>query len=378
MTSIRDPIYGTIDIEDEFIPLIDNPYFQRLRNIKQNSLLYCVYPSAKHDRFSHSIGAYHLMKKVLTNQNNKHISKKDAFTLKAAALLHDIGHGPFSHLWEDLVEEFDHEEMSIQIIKQIFKLPKVADVIAKKHPLYPLLSSVIDVDKLDYMARDSYFCGVGYGHTDVERIVESMHVIEGKVVVGAKVVSSVEHMITGRISLYKSTYYHHLVRAMDTLLGKIFLRVSDLKKEEKEVYFDELLLKFMNGEGSLKDFRYLDDSLIRFHLYKWSGSKDSILKDLVRRFLDRSGFKALAPKIYKLNKADIKKEIKKTYDLRYYFFDHKYQKGVYESEVLVKKQNGTLVPLSKFSNYVRSIIDIPIDVNYYIGPNEVMDEIKKN
>lgn len=378
MIRIRDPIYGTIEIEDEFLPLINNPYFQRLRNIKQNSLLYYVYPSAKHDRFSHSMGVYHLMKRVLGNANNKNISKEDRFNLKAAALLHDIGHGPHSHLWEALVDGFDHEDMSSEIIREVFNLPKVAEIIEKKHPLHPLLSSVIDVDKLDYMSRDSYFCGVGYGHTDMERIVESMHVINNKIAIDAKVVSSVEHMITGRISLYKSTYYHHLVRAMDALLEKIFFRIRKLRSEKVELYFDEILLKFIQGKGTVKDFIYLDDAVIRFHLYKWSESKDEILNDLVKRFLNRGGFKALDPVIYGLKREDVIKEISKTHDSDYYFYEKPIQKSVYESEVLVKKKTGEILPLSEYSPYIKNVISLPIYAHYFIGPEEIMKQFKEN
>lgn len=376
MIQIRDPIYRTIEVEDAFLPLIDNPYFQRLRNIKQNSLLFYVYPSAKHDRFSHSIGVYHLMKKVVENQNNTHLSDEDRFNLKAAALLHDIGHGPYSHLWEHLIEHFDHEAMSSLIIREEFKLPQVADIIEKKHPLYPLLSSVIDVDKLDYMARDSYFCGVGYGHTDVERIVESMHVIDGEIVIDAKIVSSVEHMITSRISLYKSTYYHHRVWAMDALLERIFLRVKHLVEEEHLPYFDELFLKFFNGEGTSQDFLHLDDTIIKWHLHKWSASSDAILSDLVYRFLSRSGFKALDPLIYGINAADVQEKIAQHFDVTYYFYNKSYEKTTYESEVFVKKKTGELVKLSEFSEYVKNTITVPISIRYLIGPAEVMDVFK--
>ncbi|MCA9477827.1 MAG: HD domain-containing protein [Nanoarchaeota archaeon] len=378
MIRIRDPIYRTIEIEDEFLPLINNPYFQRLRNIRQNSLLYFVYPSAKHDRFTHSMGVYHLMRRVLNNENNAGISKEDQFALKAAALLHDIGHGPNSHLWEVLVENFDHEQMSSQIIREEFKLPQVADIIEKKHPLYPLLSSVIDVDKLDYMSRDSYFCGVGYGHTDMERIVESMHVIDKKIAIDAKVVSSVEHMITSRISLYKSTYYHHLVRAMDALLEKIFERVQYLRKNDKELYIDELLLNFMQGKGTVKDFVHLDDSVIRWHLFKWSQSKDPILKDLVTRFVYRGGFKALDPVVYGITKEEVLAAIGKSFDVNYYFYETPVKKTVYESEVLVKKKTGELVALSEFSPYIKNVISLPISAIYFIGPTEVMSEFKEH
>lgn len=376
MIHVRDPIYKSIEVEDEFIRLVDNPFFQRLRNIKQNSLLYFVYPSAKHDRFSHSLGVYHLMKLVVENSYNQHLSDKDKFHLKAAALLHDIGHGPYSHLWEQLIPSFDHEEMSSKIIREKFGLGVVADIIEKKHSLHPFLSSVIDVDKLDYLARDSYFCGVGYGQTDVERILKNMRIEDGKIVVDPKLVSSVEHMITGRISLFKSTYYHHRVQSMDILLEKIFSRVRYLVENNNLMYCDDILLSFIEDRGNLQDFVRLDDTVIKWHLLKWQEEKDNILADLVERFLERKGFKGLDPRVYKVTGKELQQRIAKDYDVEYYFYEKNLEKTPYEKEMYVKKKDGSLMKLSEFSAYIHNVISLPIQVHYLIGPDEIIDEIK--
>ena len=375
MITLKDPIYNLIEIEDEFLKIINNPFFQRLRSIKQVAMLFYVYPSAKHDRFTHSIGTYHLMRKVVEN-NKMNLSDKDKFNLKAAALLHDIGHGPYSHSWENLAENFDHEEMSSKIITEIFNLPEVADIISHKNKLYPLLSSVIDVDKLDYMARDSYFCGVGYGNTDVERIVSHMYIKNDKLCVSPKIIPSIEHVITGRISLYKSTYFHHSVRAMDALIEGIFNRAKDLFNKNKPIFIDPLLGVFLKGEQTLNDFLLLDDSIIEFHLKKWINEKDPVLKDLIDRFFYRKGFKAVNLTLNPTAKINLIKDktielIKNPEHLKYYFHQDMIKKGVYESEVYIEKEDGCLIPLSEYSIYIKKLTEICILEQFIIFPKEI-------
>lgn len=372
MFTIKDPIYKLIEIEDEFAPLIDNPYFQRLRNIKQNALLYFVYPSAKHDRFTHSLGTYHLMKEIVNN-GLMDLSDNDKFNLKAAALLHDIGHGPYSHSWEHMVSNFDHEEMSARIIREIFNLPVAADIIEKKHPYHKLLSSVIDVDKLDYMARDSYFCGVSYGTSDVERIVRSISVADGKLIIPVSLVSSVEHVIMGRISLYKSTYFHPSCRSKDALMEAVFSCVRNLHVSSQDVFVGPLLAKFLDGTNTLSDFLYLDDSVLEYHLNVWRTSSDPVLNDLANRFFSRKSFVAMDLFIHGDEfLIDVKKRINEKYSFPYYFHEDCFVKGVYENEIYVKKPNNELVALSKFSEHIAGIIKTPIKVHLVIFPKDVL------
>ncbi|MCF7799155.1 HD domain-containing protein [Candidatus Woesearchaeota archaeon] len=372
MIIVRDPLYGIIEVENEFLPLLDNPYFQRLRHIKQDALLFYVFPSAKHDRFSHSLGAYHLMRQVVEN-NSKMISKEDAFTLKAAALLHDIGHGPYSHTWEQLIDGFDHEAMTVKIINEEFNLPNVAAVVEKKHPLSSLLSSVIDVDKLDYMARDSYFCGVGYGYTDVERIVRYLSIQDGKLCISPKIFSSVEHVIMSRINLYNSTYFHHSVIVKDVLMKNIFKRAKELFLANETIFVDELFAKFLRGQGSVDDFLLLDDSVIEFHMNKWRLEEDEILADLVARFFSRKGFASANNLFDTVSPEAIKAKVSEVYDSAYYFADFTIKKGVYENEAYVVKSNGTLAPLSQLSEHIAGIVNIPIKKRFIIAPKEFLN-----
>lgn len=366
MIVIRDPIYRLIEIEDEFLFVIDNPYFQRLRRIKQNANLFSVYPSAKHDRFCHSLGVYHLMKQIT---NRLDISEEDAYNLKAAALLHDIGHGPYSHFWER-VTGFNHEEFSQKIIREIFNLPEVASIVAKKHPLYPLLSSVLDVDRLDYMARDSYFCGVGYGDTDVDRIVNNMYARDGKIIIPPKIVPSVEHVITGRASLYKSTYYHHSVRGMDMLLLSIFKRAKVVGE-----FYDDVMRKGFFGEVSTKDFLLLDDALIEYHLNKWRSSEDLVLHDLVDRYFSRKSFGTLNVHHYDVDKDKLLLQVSEKFNPNYYYKYDVVTKDVYGDEIYVQK-GDKLIPLSSFSTFISQIANTPIHEEFVIAPKEFTKEIK--
>ncbi|MGM5481382.1 MAG: HD domain-containing protein [Nanobdellota archaeon] len=375
MISIRDPIYRIITLEDEFLPLLNHPFMQRLRSIKQNSMLFHVYPSAKHDRFSHSLGTYYLALKLSEN-GVVHMSDDEKRSFKQAALLHDIGHGPYSHLWESLVGDYDHETMSVRIIREVFDLSEAAAIVEGNHSLSPLLSSVLDVDKLDYMARDSYFCGVGYGNTDVDRIIDHMAVKDGHVVIDSKVVPSAEHVIMGRISLFSSTYYHHSVRAMDALLKKIFLRAKELYVAGRDnLFVDDLLSKCFDNSFSLYDFLGIDDALIDYHLIKWKCSSDPILKDLVTRFHSRTGFSSLDMKRYDLTADDVL-PLPENYDENYYFGIDEISKGVYENELLVCKVDGSIVSLSEYSPYIAKIKDIPLEKKFLIGPKEVFSHFK--
>lgn len=218
---IKDPLYKNIVILNSDKKYIETFEFQRLRNIKQLSFVDFVFPSANHTRFSHSIGAYNLMRKVLLNGYIKADSKTKT-NLRLAALLHDIGHGPFSHLWEKVFPSFDHEKSTQDILKK-FGLDEVASIIDKKSEFSSLITSTIDVDKLDYMARDSYFAGVSYGFSEVEYILENITIIKGKVVIKPKAIQSIEDLITQRVNLFKTVIFINLQLVM-IFYFKVFLK----------------------------------------------------------------------------------------------------------------------------------------------------------
>jgi HD superfamily phosphohydrolase len=226
------------------------------------------------------------------------------------------------------------------------------------------------------MSRDSYFTGVGYGKTDVDRITKNIFFQDNKLCINPKVIPTVEHLIIGRNLLYRSTYFHRKVRAMDMNLSKIFARAKELYLDNKDLFIDELLAKSFEGKLKLDDFLLTNDSLIEFHLLKWKNSNDSILKDLVKRFYLRDkGFTAISKSWINIKKSDALNEIKKSFDEHYYFKEDIIKKTVYESEVYVKKYNNALVPLSKFSEIIKRVKDFDIHEEFIIGPSEI---IKKN
>ncbi len=298
--------------------LLDSKEFQRLRYIKQVSFVDFVYPSANHTRFSHSLGTYHLMKQVVNN-GLMDIPKKEKENLYLAAMLHDIGHGPYSHLWERVFPHFDHEKSTQQILRKM-GLDEVADILNKKSEYSHLISSTIDVDKLDYMARDSYFAGVSYGVAEVGFIIQHMYVKEGKLIVMPSALSSVEDLITQRVNLFKTVYFHKFAMEYDLLFVKIFQRVKDLLKEGKIIHMNPHLMAFFKREDDIDDLLALNDTIILSQVFEWASHTDEILKDLCSMFVERRKFNCINMNHHKnANVAKIKKETAKKYDLKYYF-----------------------------------------------------------
>jgi hypothetical protein len=250
-----------------------------------------VYPSANHTRFSHSLGAYHLMKKVLLNKLID-ADPKTKENLKIAALLHDIGHGPFSHLWEKVFPHFDHEKATQEIIRKM-GFNGAADILIKKSEYSQLVSSTIDIDKLDYMARDSYFAGVSYGVAEVDFILQHIFVKNGKLTIMPSSLSSVEDLITQRINLFKTVYFHKMAVEYDFIFIKIFQRVKYLLKQKKEININKNLLSFFNKTNTLKDLQELTDYLILSHIHNWREHEDKILSNLCENFLQRNKFKVV-------------------------------------------------------------------------------------
>ncbi len=367
--NFKDPIYDYIDVEEEFEDIVKNPYFQRLNKVKQLALLYVVYPSAKHDRLTHSLGAYHLAKKVMDNKKFESTSE-EKFEIKAAAMLHDVGHGPYSHLWENIVPEYDHEKITIDIINKIFKLPNVAKVIEKKHRFSKIISSVIDVDKLDYMARDSYFSGSSYGLSDTIRIVNNLSFVDDKLFIPTKAVGTVEHVLVSRNMLYRSVYWNSKSIAKSILLTNILKRAKEIKDE---IYIDEIFAKMLENKFDLDDFLDMNDVIIDYHLQKGKKVKDKILNDLIKRFFSYDGFNCMSTRWKKLDVDNIKSEIAKNYDINYYFKEIKLRKTIYEDEIYVQDLDKNLIELSKYSDIIKLKDQLEIRQKFIVGPKEIVN-----
>ncbi|NPB03808.1 MAG: HD domain-containing protein [Thermotogae bacterium] len=311
MKHIQDPIYDDfIELDDMALAVVSHPYFQRMRRIMHLGLAHYVYPGATHSRFSHMLGTYHLSVKFLNNfrKRNYKIPKELYDAVRLGALLHDVGHTSLSHALEFTLLPFRHEEMGLALINSEFRKvlgdslsDLILDVFRKKvEPFaYELVESQMDVDRLDYLRRDAYYCGVDYGLVDVERIVQTSELYpmpQGRtLVIVEKGMFAVESYIIARYLMYWSVYYHKTNLSFQALLFSLFKRVRVLNSEGG-ISIPLPLLKLMEASSPydvLEDFYRVDDPFIFHAIQTWTDSKDTILSDLSRRLLNRVRFKAL-------------------------------------------------------------------------------------
>lgn len=310
---INDPIYGFISIPDEFIfDVIEHPYMQRLRRISQLGLSHLVYPGAVHTRFQHVVGAMHLMGKAINVLKNKgcEISPDEKRAVLLAILLHDIGHGPFSHALEfDIVKSVTHEDISayfIQSLEQTFgsDLNLALKIFEDKHEkpfLHQLVSSQLDMDRLDYLNRDSFFSGVSEGIIGSDRLIEMLAVHKGQLVLEEKGIYSVEKFIVARRLMYWQVYLHKTVVAAEYMLIYALRRAKWLARNGINVFSSPALSFFLNKDLSkqefendksvLENFAALDDYDILQSLKVWSNHKDATLKFLSSSIVNRKLFK---------------------------------------------------------------------------------------
>nr|WP_117882840.1 HD domain-containing protein [Aureibaculum luteum] len=302
----NDPIYGFINIPSELIfDIIEHPYFQRLRRISQMGLSSFVYPGAHHTRFEHAIGAMHLMDKTITILKNKSIaiSKEEEQALLIAILLHDIGHGPFSHTLEhSLVTSIKHEDISIIFMEKLNnefqgKLSLAIEIFKGNYHrkfLHQLISSQLDVDRLDYLKRDSFYTGVTEGNINAERIISMLTVVDDNLVVEEKGIYSVEKFIVARRLMYWMVYLHKTSLVADYLLVKILKRAKSLILSGSSLPCSKPLRFFLEAdenmkfdESKLNYFSQIDDYDIIMALKEWRHNDDFILSSLCTSILDR-------------------------------------------------------------------------------------------
>ncbi len=313
---INDPVYGFIHIRNTFIfDLIEHPFFQRLWRISQMGLSHLVYPGAKHTRFHHALGCMYLMQKAVQTLRHKRItiSAQEEEALYIAILLHDIGHGPFSHAMEhSLVEGISHEEISLafmQELNRIFpeKLSIAIEIFQKKYPkafMNQLVSSQLDMDRLDYLKRDSFYTGVGEGNINSERIIAMLTVKDDTLIVEEKGIYSIEEFLVARRLMYWQVYLHKTSIGAEFLLIKVLERVKELYKEGKhlpmtpalEFFVQNHITKELFDSKALQLFAQLDDYDIISGLKQWQYSDDKVLSNLSYRLLNRD---LLRVKLYK-------------------------------------------------------------------------------
>jgi HD superfamily phosphohydrolase len=315
---INDPVFGFINIRSELIfDLIEHPYFQRLRRIKQLGLSYLVYPGANHTRFEHALGAVHLMRSAIGILRLKglEISDEEADAATIAILLHDIGHGPFSHALENtVVQGIPHEKISILLMEELNRQfegkLELAICIFKdqyaRHFLHQLVSSQLDMDRLDYLSRDSFFSGVSEGVISSERIIKMLHVKNDELVVEYKGIYSVENFLIARRLMYWQVYLHKTVLSAEYLLINVLTRAREIAQSDDQLFATPVLKAFLTNNVTLNDFVHnhlvdgrpvldlfanLDDNDIISSIKEWQNHPDAILSYLSGCIINRRLFK---------------------------------------------------------------------------------------
>lgn len=309
----NDPVYGFINIPYNIIfDLIEHPYFQRLRRIKQLGLTDHVYPGALHTRFHHALGAMHLMTQAIDVLRSKgvKITNKEAKAASIAILLHDIGHGPFSHVLEHTLVNIHHEEISLFFMEALNKefkgkLTTAIQIFKNEYPkafLHQLVSGQLDMDRMDYLTRDSFFTGVYEGVIGYDRIIKMLSVKDGNLVVEHKGVYSIEKFLIARRLMYWQVYLHKTVVASEQMLVKVLKRAKELAEKKKQLNISDNLAYFLYHSPSkpfqknekkelLKHFALLDDYDIYSALKNFVNSDDFFLAYLSKSLLNRNLFK---------------------------------------------------------------------------------------
>jgi HD superfamily phosphohydrolase len=379
---VNDPVYGFIAIPDDLIfDIIQHPYFQRLRRISQLGLTNLVYPGALHTRFNHALGAMHLMTIAIATIRRKghEITPEEERGVLIAILLHDIGHGPFSHTLEyDIVNKVSHEDISSFFIERISiafdgKLD-LALLIFKnnyhKKFLYQLVSSQLDMDRLDYLNRDSFYTGVSEGKIGSDRIIEMLNVHEGNLVLEEKGIYSIEKFIVARRLMYWQVYLHKTVTASELMLIKIMQRAKELSTKNVELFASpafQFFLKnaitkddFQNNTEVLEQFAQMDDYDILGAVKVWQNHSDKILSFLCKRLINRELFKIeLSKEPFSEERIQLEREtVKAKYDLNdeelsYFVYSEKRSNNAYNKKyqkINILMKNGEIIDISQASD----------------------------
>ncbi|MBG65924.1 MAG: phosphohydrolase [Flavobacteriales bacterium] len=377
---INDPIYGFINIESQLITkIINHPYFQRLREIKQLGLSYLVYPGAKHTRFQHAIGSMYLMQIAINQLRKKNniITDEESEALKIAILLHDIGHSPFSHALENsLVKNISHESLSslfMYKLNEVFnnKLSlaiKIFNNNYHKKFLHQLVSSQIDMDRLDYLKRDSFFSGVKEGNINTDRIIKMINVVNDKLVVEEKGIYSIENFLIARRLMYWQVYLHKTVISSENMLIKVLNRAKEIIN--KKIFTTPALNIFLENDFSHNDFinnsnlidifSKLDDTDIYVCLKYWMKNEDFVLSNLSKMIVNRNLLKIEIQnipfsdkKINSFKEKFIKKYNINRDEINYFVFTDKVSNRLYnldENNINILLKSGKIIDISKASD----------------------------
>ena len=379
----NDPVYGFINIPYGILfDIIEHPYFQRLRRIKQLSLTEYVYPGALHTRFHHALGAMHLMRQALQVLQAKKvkITKEERKAALIAILLHDIGHGPFSHTLEHTLINVHHEDLSILFMEELNKVFKgeletAIAIFQNKHPkkfLYQLISGQLDMDRMDYLNRDSFFTGVYEGVIGYDRIIKMLNVHRGKLVVEEKGIYSIEKFLMARRLMYWQVYLHKTVLVAEQMLVKTLERAKDLAEQGRHFQVSPSLAFFLENELTAADFMEnrtellehfarLDDYDIIAALKIFAHDEDKVLAFLANSILNRRLFKIelknspVERDYLESVRHKVAREKQLTSEaLNYLVFTGMERNSAYNSsrdEIKILFKNGTIRPMSESTDY---------------------------
>ncbi len=383
----RDPIYGYIKVDYKIIDeLIDAKEFQRLRRVRQLAGLSMTFHTAEHSRFGHSLGAYEMARKVIENAEgiSDNLNEYEQIVFLCTALLHDIGHGPYSHAFEAVMKYNHHEDMTIRVLLEDTDINKIlnkydkdlasdiANVIGHKGKfvlIEQLTSSQLDVDRMDYLQRDSYFTGALYGTIDVDRIIRSMKIQNHEVLYRASGAPAIESYLMARYHMYNQIYYHPVARSYELLLQSIFIRITDIADTNEWV--KQYLGDFIKAvkDNDLNAYLYLDDAYVNGFIKLLSKTcDDKILKDLCNRFFERRLYEVIDLKL----ENDLAKiqRIKNKYTsdpilFRYYFEQSSLSQYAYRhtddidkvDNIKILLPSKKTISLEKYSPIVKGLID---------------------
>jgi HD superfamily phosphohydrolase len=400
---VNDPVYGFITIQYELLfDIIEHPWFQRLRRIRQLGLTDYVYPGAQHTRFHHALGAMHLMSLAIESLRSKghEITDEENLSAQAAILLHDIGHGPFSHALEhSIVNGLNHEELSLLFMRKLnthfegkleMAIAIFTDTYHKKF-LHQLLSSQLDVDRLDYLNRDSFYTGVAEGTVGSDRIIKMMEVVNGELVLEEKGIYSIEKFLLARRLMYWQVYLHKTVLAAENLLVNMLKRAKYLAQNGEVVFATKGLNYFLNSRNStynenldeefIEHFSHLDDYDIFAAAKEWMSHTDKILVELSTRLIERKLFK-IRIEDQPFKESEIA-QLKALWQLKgnseqdafYYIFTGEITNSAYKSgeeKINILLKNGTIRDVRDASDQLRlSVYSESIRKYFLCYPKEI-------
>lgn len=394
---INDPVHGFITLPDEFIfDLIEHPFFQRLRRIKQLGLSHLVYPGANHTRFHHALGAMHLMTKAIDvlRSKNIQISEEERLGAIIAILLHDIGHGPFSHTLEHtLLKSIHHEEVSLLFMQRLNKefngkLDLAIAIFTNNYPktfLHQLVSSQLDMDRLDYLQRDSFFTGVSEGVVGSDRIITMLDVKDNNLVIEEKGIYSIENFIGARRIMYWQVYMHKTVVSSEFMLTSVLRRAKHLYRQGVDLFASPSLKLFLRGdvtfdqfkkdEAMLDNFALIDDSDISSAIKVWQSCDDRILALLCQQIACRRLFKTrISPIPFEEKEiTERKDQLKTVYTLKeeevqYFLRSEKLVNSAYDEkykQINILLRDGTVKDLVQASDNLNiAALSTPVEKFY--------------